>query len=198
LNRLSKISIPNILTVVRILLTPLFLIALLHRNYPQALGVFVVAGVSDGLDGFIARCFNQRTALGAYLDPVADKLLLVSAYVALAILGVIPSWVAVVVIARDVIIFLGIAIFTLTEKKYEVHPTIVSKCTTLAQILLVVLALCDPTRMKLTVLDPIILWVAAALTILSGLHYIYIGMTILQETNTPPQGEDRGQTLNSE
>jgi cardiolipin synthase len=184
LNRLSKISIPNILTVARILLTPLFLIVLLRRNYPQALGVFVAAGLSDGLDGFIARCFNQRTVLGAYLDPVADKLLLVSAFVALAILEVVPSWVAVIVIARDVIIFLGIAIFALTEKKYEVRPTIVSKCTTLAQILLVILALCDPTRVKLTMLDPIVLWAAAILTILSGLHYIYIGMTILQDNNS--------------
>lgn len=186
MNRLSTISIPNILTVLRILLAPLFVILLLRRNYPQALAVFVAAGLSDGLDGFIARYFDQRTVLGAYLDPVADKLLLVSAYVALAILEVLPSWVAVIVIARDVIICLGIAIFTLTEKSYEVRPSIVSKCTTTAQILLVILALFDPARVKLITLYPVVLWGAAILTILSGLHYIYIGMTVLQETSNPP------------
>jgi len=171
--------------VVRILLTPLFLILLLRRNYPQALVVFVAAGVSDGLDGLIARYFNQRTVLGAHLDPVADKLLLISAFVALGILAVIPSWVVVIVIARDVIILLGIAIFTLTQKSYEVRPTIVSKCTTTAQILLVILALFDPAGVKLTALHPLLLWAAAILTILSGLHYIYVGMNILQEPNNP-------------
>ena len=120
--------------------------------------------------------------MGAYLDPTADKLLLVSAYIALAVLGVIPGWVAVVVIARDVIICLGIAIFLLTEKAYEVRPSIVSKCTTTAQILTVLLSLFDPTHVKLTALHSPLLWVTAILTILSGLHYIYKGMNILQET----------------
>ena len=154
----------------------------------MALLVFAVAGISDGLDGFIARYFNQRTPLGAWLDPIADKLLLVSAYVGLAIFGVIPAWIAVVVIARDVIITMGIVVLTLTEKKYEVRPSIVSKCTTTAQIITVMLSLFDPGQTKLTGLHPPILWLTAVLTILSGLHYIFIGMRILQEpndTNTP-------------
>lgn len=182
-NFASSISIPNILTVIRILLTPLFVILLLRDLFPLALLVFALAGLSDGLDGFIARYFNQRTALGAWLDPMADKLLLVSAFVALAVLGVIPPWVAVVVIARDVIISLGIAVLTLTEKKYEVRPSIVSKCTTTAQLITVMISLFDPTRMKLTSMHLPILWVTAILTILSGLHYVYIGMRILHEPN---------------
>ncbi len=177
----SPISIPNILTVVRILLTPLFVILLIKDLFPLALLVFAVAGISDGLDGFIARYFNQRTALGAYLDPTADKLLLVSAFISLAVLGVLPSWVSVVVIARDVIIILGIAILMLTEKKYAVQPTIVSKCTTTSQIILVMLTLFDPGRTMMASLHFVMLWVTAILTILSGLHYIYIGMHILQE-----------------
>ena len=184
----SSISIPNILTIIRILLTPLFVIMLLRGLYAMALLVFAVAGISDGLDGFIARYFNQRTPLGAWLDPIADKLLLVSAYVGLAIFGVIPAWIAVVVIARDVIITMGIVVLTLTEKKYEVRPSIVSKCTTTAQIITVMLSLFDPGQTKLTGLHPPILWLTAVLTILSGLHYIFIGMRILQEpndTNTP-------------
>jgi cardiolipin synthase (CMP-forming) len=181
LNQLSSISIPNILTILRILLTPLFLIVLLRHNYPQALLIFVIAGITDALDGFIARYFNQRTVLGAYLDPMADKLLLVSAFVALAVLEVIPSWVAILVIARDVIIFLGIAILTVTNKTYKIDPSIVSKFTTTAQILLIILVLFDPTRMKMALLHPPMLWATALLTIISGLHYIYVGMAILQE-----------------
>ncbi len=179
----ATISIPNILTVVRILLTPVFVILLLRELYPQALMVFAIAGLSDGLDGFIARYFNQRTVLGAYLDPMADKLLLVSAYVMLGMLDVIPDWVAVIVIARDVIIVLGIAIIALTAKSYEIRPSLVSKATTVAQILLVLLALYDPAAAKLTVLHAPLIWLTAAITTLSGLHYIFIGMGILQETS---------------
>lgn len=179
----ATISIPNILTVVRILLTPVFVIMLLHGLYPQALMVFAFAGLSDGLDGFIARYFNQRTVLGAYLDPVADKLLLVSAYVLLGMLDVTPDWIAVIVIARDVIITLGIAIITLTAKTYEVKPSLVSKATTVAQILLVLLCLFDPDAVKLTALHTPLIWITAVLTTLSGLHYVYLGMNILQETN---------------
>ncbi|MCJ8499352.1 CDP-alcohol phosphatidyltransferase family protein [Desulfatitalea alkaliphila] len=180
MNPTTPISIPNILTLVRILLTPVFIILLLRHLYWQALAVFVVAGVSDALDGFIARYFNQRTTLGAYLDPVADKLLLASAYISLAVLEVLPAWVTVIVIARDVIISLGIAILTLTQKTYEVRPTIISKCTTAAQLVLVIVALCDPARIHLTILYLPLLWLTAGLTTASGLHYIYIGMNILQ------------------
>lgn len=180
MNPTTPISIPNILTLVRILLTPVFIILLLRHLYWQALAVFVIAGVSDALDGFIARYFNQRTTLGAYLDPVADKLLLASAYISLAVLEVLPAWVTVIVIARDVIISLGIAILTLTQKPYEVRPTIISKCTTAAQLVLVIVALCDPARIHLTALYPPLLWLTAGLTTASGLHYIHLGMNILQ------------------
>ena len=177
----SPISIPNILTLARILITPLFVILLIRSQFTQALLVFAIAGLTDGLDGLIARCLDQRTALGAYLDPIADKLLLVSSYVALSVLEVIPAWVAVVVIARDVIIVLGIAVFTLTEKKYTIHPTIISKCTTTAQIFAILVTLFDPERLRLSILHPFVLWTTALFTIASGLHYIYIGMRILQE-----------------
>jgi cardiolipin synthase len=177
----SSISIPNILTLVRILLTPVFVILLLRDMFPVALLVFAAAGISDGLDGLIARYMNQRTTLGAYLDPAADKLLLTSAFIVMAVLGIIPDWLMVIVITRDVVIVLGLAILTLTEKKYEVKPTLVSKCTTAIQILLVFVSLYDPAHTKLALLHPVLLWGTAILTTLSGLHYIYIGMNILQE-----------------
>jgi cardiolipin synthase (CMP-forming) len=179
----ATISVPNILTLVRILLTPLFVILLLRDSFPMALLVFIVAGITDGLDGLIARWLNQRTALGAYLDPMADKLLLVSAYICLPVMNAIPDWLAVIVISRDVIILLGIAIFTLTQKHYEVRPTFVSKCTTTLQIVTVIVVLLDPIRLGAAFILPIVYWGTATLTILSGLHYIYFGMRILQENN---------------
>jgi cardiolipin synthase len=183
----SPISIPNVLTIVRILLTPVFIILMLQHLYTHALLVFAAAGLSDGLDGFIARYFNQRTALGAILDPVADKMLLVSAYIVLVVMDVIPDWLAVIVIARDVIISLGIAIFTITEKKYDVHPSIISKCTTASQILLVLVSLFDPAQTQIAAVHPPLQWATAIITTISGLHYIYVGMAILQESNEKPQ-----------
>ena len=179
--RRGAISIPNILTLLRILLTPLFIILLMKHLYAQALLVFTVASVSDGLDGFIARCFDQRTRLGAYLDPLADKLLLVSAFVCLGVLAVLPAWLAVIVITRDILIVLGIAILTITEKPYEVQPSIISKCTTAAQLVAVAAVLLHQSfGLAAIVLTPLY-WLVAGLTTLSGLHYIYLGMAILQE-----------------
>lgn len=179
----SSISIPNILTLLRILLTPVFVILLLRDMYAAALLVFAAAGISDGLDGLIARYMNQRTALGSYLDPAADKLLLTAAFITLAVLGIIPAWLMVIVITRDVIIVLGLAILTLTEKKYEINPTLLSKCTTAIQILMVFVSLYDPARTKWLQLHSVLLWGTAAVTTLSGLHYIFIGMNILQEAD---------------
>jgi cardiolipin synthase len=177
----TTISIPNILTLARILLTPLFVILLLKHMLWQALLVFAFAGISDALDGFIARYFNQRTVLGAYLDPVADKLLLISAFVCLAVLGLLPSWLTVIVITRDVIIVLGIAILALTEKKYEVKPSIISKFTTAAQLFTVFLTLLHPYLAGIAAVRAVLYWLTAVLTTLSGLHYIYLGMQRLQE-----------------
>ena len=179
------ISIPNILTILRILLTPLFIILLLRGLYPQALLVFVLASISDALDGFIARWFDQRTELGAYLDPLADKLLLISAFICLGVLKVLPAWLAVLVITRDVIIVLGIAIFTITEKPYQVRPSVISKCTTAAQLITITVILLHQSFGLLSVALTPLYWLVAALTIFSGLHYIYMGMIILQEEGEP-------------
>ncbi len=143
-------NIPNILSITRILITPFFVILLIKKMFFFALLVFTLAGISDALDGIFARYFNQRTTLGAYLDPIADKLLLVSAFVSLAILKIVPSWVTVIVISRDVLILMGIAIFTLTEKPYKIKPSIISKITTVAQITTIILALVNlPSRLFL-------------------------------------------------
>lgn len=177
----TAISIPNILTLMRLLMAPLFVILLLHDRLTAALIIFSLAGISDGLDGFIARWFNQQTVLGAYLDPVADKVLLVSAFICLALLGIIPDWLTVIVLSREVIIVLGIAILTLTEKKYRVRPSLVSKCTTAVQIAMVIVSLVLPNIPRLQMMQHILLWTTAALTMISGFHYLYIGMNMLQQ-----------------
>ena len=159
------------------------MILLLRDLYVSALLIFSIAGISDGLDGFIARYYNQRTTLGAYLDPIADKLLLASAFISMAILKIVPGWVAVIVITRDVLIIMGIAIFTITEKSYRVKPSIISKITTVAQITTIISALINVSTMAFATLMVVLFWVTSVLTTVSGLHYIYFGMMILQGGN---------------
>ena len=100
-------NLPNILTLTRVLLIPLFVILIINKHFGWALITFAIAGITDGIDGLIARITHQRTELGAYLDPIADKLLLFAAFITLAIIEIIPSWLVVIVITRDVIILVG-------------------------------------------------------------------------------------------
>lgn len=174
------INIPNILTTIRILLAPLFVILLLKDQFSFALLVFALAGISDGLDGLLARYFDQRTVLGAYLDPIADKLLLTTAFVSLAVLKIIPGWLTVIVISRDILIILGIAIFTIADINIEIRPSIISKFTTVAQLTTIFLTLLDPEISGALIIKYSLFWITAGLTIMSGLHYTYIGLNILQ------------------
>ena len=178
-----SLNIPNILTVIRILLTPLFVIFLIKNLYSCALLTFTVAGISDGLDGLLARYFNQRTVLGAYLDPIADKLLLTSAFVSLAILKVIPGWLTVIVISRDILITIGIVIFSIVNIDFVVKPSIASKCTTVSQLATVFLTLLSLSIPITIFIKFPLYWLTAVLTIISGLHYIYIGLNILQNAS---------------
>lgn len=179
----KAINLPNMLTVARILMIPLFVILLLRGSFLHALLVFTIAGISDALDGLLARLFNQRTVLGAYLDPIADKLLLTSAFISLALLHSIPGWLAVIVISRDILIILGIAIFTITDIKVKIRPTLVSKFTTFTQLLTVFFTLLNPELAGAVTIKQTLFWATAVVTVLSGLHYIYIGMNILHEAS---------------
>lgn len=147
--------------------------------YFQALVIFAVAGISDGLDGFVARCYDQRTELGAYLDPIADKLLLIAAFISLAVLKIAPAWVSVIVISRDVVIVLGIAILTIKNIKVEINPSAISKITTFAQLSTIFFSLLSPEN-DLYRIKTICYWMTATITMTSGLHYIFRGMNILQ------------------
>ena len=179
----APINIPNMLTILRILITPLFVICLMKGMSFSALLLFTIAGISDGLDGLLARYFNQTSVLGAYLDPIADKLLLTSSYATLAIIKIIPGWVAVLVISRDILIFLGIAIITIVKANIEIRPRIISKCTTVVQLLTIFVILLNFKNAYNYYIINILYYITVAFTIISGLHYIYIGLNILQEVS---------------
>jgi cardiolipin synthase (CMP-forming) len=174
------INIPNILTVLRILITPLFVIFLIRKMHGHALLVFIFAGVTDGLDGLIARLLNQRSELGALLDPIADKLLLTAAYISLGILKTIPGWLAVVVISRDVLIVTGIAVLKFANIPFAIRPTGISKWTTVFQLLTIGVTLLDMSFAGAEMVKQGLYWTTITMTILSGLHYTYRGLTILQ------------------
>lgn len=178
--RLS-ISIPNIITVIRILLTPIFVIFLEKGLFGYALTVFFVAALSDGLDGFLARYYNQRTELGAYLDPIADKLLLTTAFIGLALWGHLPVWLGVLVVTRDVMITVGIAILAIANISFQIQPSILSKMTTFTQLFTICLALLSPTTALPVNMLIFSFWATAIITILSGGHYLVQGLLKLQK-----------------
>jgi cardiolipin synthase len=169
------------MTLIRVLLIPLFVIFIINKLFGWALITFAVAGITDGIDGMIARITHKRTELGAYLDPIADKLLLIAAYVTLAIIEILPSWLAVIVVTRDVIILLGFLVFILLNHRPKIQPSLVSKVTTFFQIstiLLVLMAGYAPVFKQLSV---IAIYGTTLFTIISGSHYIYVGTRILNE-----------------
>jgi cardiolipin synthase len=169
------------MTLARVLLIPVFVILIINKSFEWALITFATAGITDGIDGLIARITHQRTELGAYLDPIADKLLLIAAFLTLAIIEILPSWLAVIVITRDVIILIGFLVMILTNYHPKINPSLVSKVTTVFQISTILLALMAGYSSAFNKLSTIAIYGSALFTILSGSHYIYVGTRILNE-----------------
>jgi cardiolipin synthase (CMP-forming) len=175
----AMLNIPNVLTLLRILAVPLFLSLLVEGENNAALSLFLLAGVTDAVDGMIARMWNLRTELGAHLDPVADKLLVVSSFIALGIMGLVPRPLMIVVITRDVVILGG---FLLTAavvgKTMEMRPSLSGKLTTFTQLLSVTLVLIDLAAwwdVPTILLDGVFLATGAA-SFVSGSGYVLRGM----------------------
>ena len=166
-------TIPNIITIARLLIVPVVIVAILQGQWPTAFVLFVVAGVSDGIDGFIARRFDMRSEFGAYIDPLADKALLVSIYVTLSVVNVLPGWIAIVVVSRDLMILAAILVSRLMERPMAIRPLFVSKLNTAAQITFAGLVL---AAMAFDAGTPRLIgagmWVVAVLTVVSGLGYL--------------------------
>jgi cardiolipin synthase len=173
-------TIPNLLTILRVLLTPLLVIFLLQERLSAALVVFIVAGITDGLDGLIARLYLQKTRLGAFLDPLADKLLLASTYVILAVKNLVPSWLTVIVLSRDVLIVLGVFVLFMQDLPFEIKPTIASKVTTCAQIFTAIVTMASAIATPHPILKSILFHITAGVTIVSWAQYMVKAIQIMQ------------------
>jgi len=168
-------NIPNFLSLLRILLVPVMVIFLMQNAFLKAIVVLVVSGLTDALDGFLARILNQQTTLGAYLDPIADKALLASCFITLSIKGIMPDWLTVIVISRDFIILLGVAVLSMMSMPYDIRPAFISKVTTAIQLIMVLFTLLFRTLPGLLDYQLIIFlhWLTAFFTITSGLNYMF-------------------------
>jgi len=164
---------PNQLTLLRLFFIPPVILFILYGHYRSAFWLVLTAGASDALDGLLARRLGQQTALGTYLDPIADKLLLTSSFVALGVVHLIPLWLVIVVLSRDVIIMATVLVILLATPLRNFQPSLYGKANTVSQILTVLLTL-------LSLIHPqeILRWLAlsgvyctAAFTVLSGLNY---------------------------
>ena len=173
-------TIPNLLTISRVLLTPLLVIFLLEDRLSAALVVFIVAGITDGLDGLIARLYLQKSKLGAFLDPLADKLLLATTYVLLAVKNLVPSWLTVIVLSRDVLIVLGVFVLFMQDLPFEIKPTIASKLTTCSQIFTAIVTMATAIATPHPLLKSILFHITAGFTIISWAQYMVKGIRIMQ------------------
>lgn len=175
-------NVPNFITMIRIILVPVIVIFIIDNQPLPALLVFLIAGLGDGLDGFFARALKQKTALGAFLDPLADKLLLTTIYVVMAFCHMAPGWLAVMVASRDLLIVSGLAVLAWNSHFPIIKPTLDSKITTFLQIITMAYLLGRgylPAQEWLTVL---LLTLTAVFTVISGLRYIIIGFRVLDES----------------
>lgn len=171
--RRETLTLPNLITILRLLLVPAVVAALLTGHTEAALAGFLVAGISDGVDGFIARHFNQRSKLGTWLDPLADKLLLVSTFLALAALGELPLWLAAIAVGRDMAILLGLGLAGAAGRPIEVKPLFVSKANTAVQIVLVAVVLFElALGISAGPLRPLFVAASAVLTVASAAAYL--------------------------
>ena len=186
-------TIPNLITALRIILAPVFVIYLINDRLNAALVVFLICMISDGIDGMVARLFNQKSRLGAYLDPLADKILLVTAFVLLAVRGYLPSWLTVAAIARDVMILLGVLVFHLNRLEIKIRPSALSKINTCFQFITLSMVLFKGCVLFPSVIYEALYYVTAALTIGSGLHYMQYGLKTMGEGagNSVGRGERR-------
>src|SRR5258706_9735076 len=178
------VTLPNLLTIVRMALIPVFVSLLFYQKFLLALGVFVFAGVTDGLDGLLARRFHQQSPLGRILDPIADKMMLVTSFVVLSMRGVyptplpkhlpIPFWVTITVISRDVFILVGAAAINIVSGFRAFRPSFLGKLSTVIQIMAVaVVILAPPTRGGPGYYPPTVYTLGFAFTPLSGVPHLF-------------------------
>jgi cardiolipin synthase len=169
----ALLTLPNIITVARLCAVPLAVWLILQRRVAEAFFLFVAAGASDAVDGWLARHAGTRSALGALLDPVADKALLVTMYVSLAATGALPDWLAILVVFRDLLIVGGVLVLSVLGTPAQIRPLFISKVNTAVQIVLVATVLfLNGFHLAAPGLVTALVWLVAATTLLSGAGYL--------------------------
>lgn len=173
------VNLPNYITLLRIVLIPFFINLMIYGYYRWALAIFVAACVTDALDGLIARVTNSITELGALLDPIADKLLILSAFVTLVLLGMLPVWLVIIVVSRDVILVLGSLVIYFLGYDLKARPSIIGKVTTVLQLLVVIISLVlNAFGIEMAWMQ-ILHWTTAVFTLTSGIQYVVRGIKIV-------------------
>jgi cardiolipin synthase (CMP-forming) len=193
----------NQLTILRIVLVPCFVMLLVGGHPKSAAVIFALAGFTDGLDGFLARKLQQKTALGSYLDPIADKLLLTAAFITLAVPTLplalhIPIWLTVLTISRDFLISVTVLVIYLRTHHTQFPPSILGKGATAAQLLTVAACLLGNFESGIAAaVFPFAQYLTLAFTVASGLHYSYRSITIVASYQTAGNGNQRNQNTRS-
>jgi cardiolipin synthase len=176
------LTLPNLLTLVRLALAPVIVAAILQQHHMAALAIFAGAAATDGLDGYLARKLHAITPAGAYLDPIADKLLLSGVYLALAVIGSVPWWLVIVIFGRDLLILISAAAALLLTRLRAFPPSVWGKASTFFQILTAVMFLGRNADISpiLKGLASVVIWPTAGLTIWSGIDYGRRGVLMLR------------------
>jgi cardiolipin synthase len=176
-------NLPNALSLLRVFLVAPFLVAVIYRQFPLALIIFAVAGFTDFLDGYLARHLNQKTVLGTFLDPLGDRLLSTVAFIALSVQGLLPPWLAVTVVAKDLYVALGAGALHFYGNLTVVVPSFWGKLSTLLQIVVVGFALLASfTTISSALLDTLFI-VTGLTTAIACFHYIWCGVKIFSENS---------------
>jgi cardiolipin synthase (CMP-forming) len=180
------LNLPNLITLGRLILVPVIVWLLVSGEMATAFAAFLVAGLSDAADGFLAKRFKMETELGAYLDPLADKMLIVCIFVTLGISGHLPAWLVIAVVSRDVLIVMAVVLSWVMGQPVKIKPLIVSKANTLAQIILAGTVLADEAfGLNWSVLRTLLIATTAALTVASLVSYLDRWMRHMSEPINP-------------
>ena len=187
---MKSLTVANQLTLLRIALVPAFVLLVVYGYLGWALAVFAIAGITDALDGLIARLARQRTSIGAWLDPMADKLLMVTTFIVLTLPGIplvnhIPLWLTVSVISRDVVIIGVVAIVNLAVGPRTFTPSIWGKMTTAAYIVTAIVVMYFNYLQRTSVLVDVGIWASLALTLVSAGHYFFRIRRLINEPASP-------------
>jgi cardiolipin synthase len=193
------VYLPNIISVSRFFFAPIIIWLIVSENLIGAFIIFLIAGLTDALDGFIARRYNMLTELGAYLDPIADKALLMSTFVTLGYFNYLPAWLAITVVSRDVLIIGAVMLSWLMGRAMEVKPLRISKFNTVMQITVAVLVLAE-SGLKLGLHNYVVVtsWITGATTVASAVMYLVVWLRFMASydinVNKQTAVDDRSQT----